>query len=64
MTAPPLSSAASLTAAEMEHFPHVSQPLLVLYLQVVFLFVGWFLRKISPELTVANPPLFAEEDWP
>ena len=25
----------------------------------------FFLRKISPELTpVANPPLFAEEDWP
>ena len=24
-----------------------------------------FLRKISPELTsAANPPLFAEEDWP
>ena len=25
----------------------------------------FFLRKIIPELTsVANPPLFAEEDWP
>ena len=24
----------------------------------------FFLRKISPELTAANPPLFAEEDWP
>ena len=23
----------------------------------------FFLRKISPELTAANPPLFAEEDW-
>ena len=23
-----------------------------------------FLRKISPELTAANAPLFAEEDWP
>ena len=24
-----------------------------------------FLRKLSPELTsAANPPLFAEEDWP
>ena len=23
-----------------------------------------FLRKISPELTIANPPFFAEEDWP
>ena len=22
------------------------------------------LRKIRPELTTANPPLFAEEDWP
>ena len=29
---------------------------------VLFFF---FLRKISPELTsAANPPLFAEEDWP
>ena len=28
-------------------------------------FWGFFLRKISPELTsAANPPLFAEEDWP
>ena len=27
------------------------------------LFVGFF-RKISPELTAANPPLFAEQDWP
>ena len=24
----------------------------------------FFFRKISPELTAANPPLFAEEDWP
>ena len=25
----------------------------------------FFLRKISPELTsAANPPLFAEKDWP
>ena len=23
-----------------------------------------FLRKMSPELTTASPPLFAEEDWP
>ena len=29
---------------------------------IIFFF---FLRKISPELTsAANPPLFAEEDWP
>ena len=28
-------------------------------------FIYLFLRKISPELTfAANPPLFAEEDWP
>ena len=27
--------------------------------------VVFFLRKVSPELTsAANPPLFAEEDWP
>ena len=32
---------------------------------LVFLFFFFFLRKISPELTsAANPPLFAEEDWP
>ena len=29
----------------------------------LFLFFH-FLKKISPELTAANPPLFAEEDWP
>ena len=27
-------------------------------------FCIFFLRKISPELTAANLPLFAEEDWP
>ena len=26
--------------------------------------IFFFLRKISPELTAASPPLFAEEDWP
>ena len=30
--------------------------------QIFFFF--FFVRKISPELTSANPPLFAEEDWP
>ena len=30
---------------------------------LVYLFI--YLRKISPELTsAANPPLFADEDWP
>ena len=29
-----------------------------------FLSFFFFLRKISPELSAANPPLFAEEDWP
>ena len=29
-----------------------------------FFAFGFFLRTISPELTTANPPLFAEEDWP
>ena len=29
----------------------------------LFIYI-YFLRKISPELTTANPPLFAEEDWP
>ena len=32
-----------------------------LFLNLNFFF---FLRKISPELTTANPPLFAEDDWP
>ena len=27
-------------------------------------FFFFLLRKISPELTAGNPPLFAEEDWP
>ena len=27
-------------------------------------FFFFFLRKISPELTTAHPPLFAEENWP
>ena len=31
----------------------------------IFLSLSFFiLRNISPELTTANPPLFAEEDWP
>ena len=37
------------------------------YLFIFYLFILFFisLRKISPELTsAANPPLFAEEDWP
>ena len=29
----------------------------------VLRFFSSVLRKISPELTTANPPLFAEEDW-
>ena len=32
--------------------------------QASFLSFFFFFRKISPELTAANPPLFAEEDWP
>ena len=28
------------------------------------LITNFFLRKISPELTTATNPLFAEEDWP
>ena len=32
---------------------------------LIHLCLRFFLRKISPELTsAANPPLFAEEDWP
>ena len=32
--------------------------------QLLQVIVFCFLRKISPELTTANLPLFAEEDWP
>ena len=33
--------------------------------QITSVDLFFFLRKISPELTsTANPPLFAEEDWP
>ena len=32
--------------------------------QEAYDFFFFFLRKINPELTAANPPLFAEEDWP
>ena len=31
---------------------------IIIYIEI------FFLRKISPELTSANPLLFAEEDWP
>ena len=31
---------------------------------MIVLFLFFFPRKINPELTAANPPLFAEEDWP
>ena len=44
-----------------------SNNILVLhYLAYFFLFFCFlfFLRKISPELTAANPPLFYEEGWP
>ena len=29
-----------------------------------FGFLWFFLRKTSPELTTAGPPIFAEEVWP
>ena len=32
--------------------------------QLYFIFKKNFFLKISAELTAANPPLFAEEDWP
>ena len=35
--------------------------LILFFILFIYLFI---LRKISPELTTANPPLFAEEDWP
>ena len=35
---------------------------LVIFL-IYYLFI-YLLTKISPELTAANPPLFAKEDWP
>ena len=38
------------------------------YIKEVFIFYHlnffFFWRKISPELTAANPPLFAEKGWP
>ena len=34
------------------------------FFNFIFLINLFFLRKISPELTTANPRLFAEEDWP
>ena len=34
------------------------------FFKVYFLNIFFFLRKISLELTAANPPVFAEEDWP
>ena len=30
----------------------------------MYRFGGFWGGKINPELTTANPPLFAEEDWP
>ena len=33
------------------------------YYLLIYLF-NFFFRKISPELTSAANPLFAEEDWP
>ena len=44
------------------HYPFLKG--VSLFLFFVCLFVAVVLRKISPELTTANPPLFAEEDWP
>ena len=38
-----------------------------IFLRTYFSFpslIFFFFRKISPELTAANPPLFAEKDWP
>ena len=35
------------------------------FLNLILCFYYLFiLRKISPELTAANPPFFAEADWP
>ena len=31
---------------------------------LLFIYLFIFLKKMSPELTAANPPLFAEEAWP
>ena len=33
--------------------------------RMIYIYFYFLLREISPELTsAANPPLFAEEDWP
>ena len=44
-----------------ESHPMLFSPMQPLASMCYFFF---FWRKISPELTAANPPLFAEEDWP
>ena len=41
-------------------FPNESSQVMALSNVLSF----FFLRKISPELTTANHPLFPEEDWP
>ena len=42
-------------------FPPFTLVHFLFFLKSIFFF---FLRKINPELTTADPPLFAEEDWP
>ncbi|XP_070366791.1 noncompact myelin-associated protein isoform X2 [Equus asinus] len=36
----------------------------IIIFTVVLILLKMYNRKISPELTTANPLLFAEEDWP
>ena len=37
----------------------------ICFLIYIYIYICiFFLRRISPELTTANPPLFAEGDWP
>ena len=53
----------------MAHMPSLVHGLIYTYIHADHsgpnVFWGFFLRKISPELTfAANHPLFAEEDWP
>ena len=59
---PWLSGDTILSAPDLWALVSGTPDLLVLIHIIAAIF--FFLRKISPELTTASPPLFAEEDWP
>ena len=67
-TATPLSGLSLVVSAQLQvsaQCPLSERPLSCFTLPLTHTTLFFFLlRKISPELTAANPPLFAEEDWP